>query len=207
MSKLAHILSVEIRKPDFTGYKKTDPIAAISEGTLWLGPRPQLEELDPNDRAGPTAILQLIPYVVVRHGSEVVAYVRPSKGNETRLHGKVSVGLGGHVDLADIVHVDSVVDLDATLRDACVRELEEEVSLKVEPSSINWSGLIYRTDGPVDRVHLGVVAEIEASDEMREALRSSDETGELRFTNPSTITADMAEYEIEAWTKAVLHLD
>ena len=207
MSKLAHILSVETVKPDFTGFQRNDPIEFISRGTLWLGPRPHLEELDPLETSTDTAILQLIPYVVIHHGGKVAAYVRPNKGNEARLHGKVSVGLGGHVDLADVIHTDSVLDLDATLRDACVREVEEEVSLKVDPATIKWSGLIYRKDGPVDRVHLGIVAEIHADDRMLKAISSSEETGEIRFTNPSTIEADMAEYEIEAWTRAVLELD
>lgn len=207
MSKLAHILAVEIDKPDFTGFVRIDPIAKISEGTLWIGPRPHLEELDPDLTETNKAILQLIPYVVVRYNNKVLAYVRPNKGNEARLHGKVSVGLGGHVDLADAVHEDSVVDIDATLRESCVRELFEEVSITVDPQDIKWSGLIYRKDGPVDRVHLGVVAEIEADEAMHKSICSSEETGKIRFTDPSTITADMAEYEIEAWTKAVLDID
>lgn len=207
MSKLAHILAVEIAKPDFTGFARVDPIAKISEGNLWIGPRPHLEELDPDLTKSDKTILQLIPYVVVRYNGNVLAYVRPNKGNEVRLHGKVSVGLGGHVDLADAVHEDSVVNIDATLRESCVRELFEEVSITVDPQDIRWSGLIYRRDGPVDRVHLGVVAEIEADEAMHKSICSSEETGKIRFTNPSTITADMAEYEIEAWTKAVLELD
>ena len=207
MSKLAHILAIEIQKPDFIGFNRTDPFTFIDKGDVFLGYRPHLEELDPENNDSEKATLQFIPYVVVKHKGNVLAYVRPNAGNEARLHGKVSVGLGGHVDLADVEHEDSVIDIDKTLRTSCVRELEEEISLSLDPEQINWAGLIYRTDGPVDRVHLGIVAEIEIDDETEKSIRASKETGELKFVNPSEIEAEMAEYEIEAWTKAVLEID
>lgn len=209
VSKQAHILAIEIPDPDFTGFRETDPIAYLAEGTIWIGPRPHLETLDPTHGEHPhrNSILQFIPYVVVRHRGDILAYIRPTHGNEGRLHGKVSVGVGGHVDLADVVHEDSVVDLDATLRQSCAREIMEEIGHHVEPSAITWDGLIVRRDTDVDRVHLGVVAHIDLTDNEKAGLRPNPEIGEVRFMDASTFAAEMAEYDIEPWSRAVLHID
>ena len=39
---------------------------------------------------------QIIPYVILRRGDEVFVTRRLSKGGEARLHGKISIGIGGH---------------------------------------------------------------------------------------------------------------
>jgi len=133
MSKNAHILVVETENPEFEGYVDMDPIEYISRGNLWFGYRPHLETLDPQAEGHPHAssFLQLIPYVILKHEGRVGTYIRPDKGNEGRLHGKASIGVGGHIDLEDVVHEDSVVDLDQTLRLSCIREIREEVDLSV----------------------------------------------------------------------------
>ena len=43
---------------------------------------------------------QLIPYAALRHRDKVFAY-RRGGGAETRLHGRWSIGIGGHVNPAD----------------------------------------------------------------------------------------------------------
>ncbi len=63
---------------------------------------------------------QVLPYVVARQkqpdGSYVYYRYRRTKGvGESRLAGNGSIGYGGHVDLADIVHHNSVIDLPETL--------------------------------------------------------------------------------------------
>lgn len=209
MSKQAHILAVEIKDPEFEGYEERDPIEYINQGTVWIGPRPYLETLDPHEEAHPysASILQLIPYVVLRHEGKVLTYVRPTKGNEGRLHNNVSVGIGGHVDLQDAVHEDSVLDIDQTLKLSCIREVQEELGLEIEGSDLEWKGLIVRRDRSVDRVHLGVVAEIELDDDMKAQIEPNAEIGEIQFIDPETFAEQMAGNEIEAWTKAVLFID
>ena len=209
MSKQAHILAVEIADPEFDGFRETDPIDYLSRGHVWLGYRPYLETLDPKAEGHPysASLLQLIPYVVLKYQGCVLTYVRPDKGNEGRLHGKASIGVGGHIDLQDVVHEDSVLDLDQTLRLSCIREIREEIGLEIEGDDLHWKGLIVRRDKDVDRVHLGIVAEIDLDDEMRGQIEPNGEIGEIRFINPSTFAADMSGNEIEAWTKAVLSID
>ena len=45
--------------------------------------------------------LQVIPYIVMRQGHKVLVYRRTTKGGESRLHHKWSLGVGGHVNQED----------------------------------------------------------------------------------------------------------
>ena len=62
---------------------------------------------------------QLIPYVVVRDGAHVFLMRRTDAGGDARLHGKASIGVGGHLNPVD----DGEDALDAGLR----REWAEEL--------------------------------------------------------------------------------
>lgn len=76
--------------------------------------------------------LQIIPYITLldetnKEDDVLYIYSRGKGGNENRLHGKCSIGLGGHVEELPneehgIIHV---------LTEATIRELNEEVGLPV----------------------------------------------------------------------------
>jgi predicted NUDIX family phosphoesterase len=94
---------------------------------------------------------QIIPYAVVVRGDAVFSFRRTDRGGERRLHGKRSIGVGGHVN---------PVDSGDVVQDALRRELEEELRL---PGA--WRarivGLLNDDSTPVGRVHLGVVAVVD----------------------------------------------
>jgi predicted NUDIX family phosphoesterase len=117
---------------------------------LWFGPRGWLET-DETYR-------QLVSYVVFRHGHSVLVYRRTPKGGETRLHGRLSVGVGGHVNVTDVTSSEGTVDLAATLRRACAREIAEEISCGII-EKLETVGIIKESVNAVSRVHLGVVVE------------------------------------------------
>ncbi len=95
---------------------------------------------------------QLIPYVVIIRGREVFSYRRSPKGGEGRLHGKWSVGVGGHINEPDGASTESAY------WNGLWRELEEEVGLPKEKMESNdILGLLYDPSTEVGRVHLGVV--------------------------------------------------
>lgn len=123
-------------------------LLAVDE--LWLGPRASLET-DETYR-------QLVSYVVFRHGYSVLVYRRAPKGGETRLHGRLSVGVGGHVNVTDVTSSNGTVDLLATLRRACAREVAEEISCGTI-EKLETVGIIKESVNAVSRVHLGVVVE------------------------------------------------
>jgi len=100
---------------------------------------------------------QLLPYVTLHdEQSRFFVYGRGPKGGEQRLVGKLSLGLGGHVDTAPFG-----VSLEEHLVLEAFRELEEEASLKPDGRSLIRAALISDQvpDGnlvSVGSVHLGI---------------------------------------------------
>jgi predicted NUDIX family phosphoesterase len=97
---------------------------------------------------------QLIPYVVVRNGESVFLMHRTDAGGDPRLHGKASIGVGGHLNPVD----EGEDALMAGLR----REWAEELVADWEPE-FRLVGLLNDDSNPVGSVHLGVVFEVEAA--------------------------------------------
>jgi predicted NUDIX family phosphoesterase len=125
-----------------------DALDLLRAAGLWIGPRAVLE--------GNEAFRQVISYTVLRVGDGFVTYRRAVSGREPRLHGRVSVGIGGHVDFHDVVRVDNMIGLERSLRAAADREVQEELGLHL-PCSKDKLGLLVDNDTAVGRVHVGVV--------------------------------------------------
>lgn len=94
---------------------------------------------------------QLIPYVLVICNDRILRYRRGKGGQETRLHGLYSVGIGGHISEEDHGLFSHAVGYRESMR----RELMEEVAIgdakEAAVAAINDDG----TD--VGYVHFGVV--------------------------------------------------
>src|SRR6266699_1925354 len=69
---------------------------------------------------------QLIPYVLVIRNDRILRYRRGRGGQETRLHGLYSVGIGGHISDED----HGLFSNDLGYRDGMRRELMEEVAVE-----------------------------------------------------------------------------
>ena len=100
---------------------------------------------------------QLIPYVVLCHedgsGCETIfQYTRGMRQDESRLRGKRSVGIGGHISLKDSASNGT----GSAYLEGMARELAEEVSIET-PYRERCVGLINDDDTDVGRVHLGIV--------------------------------------------------
>jgi len=93
---------------------------------------------------------QIIPYVVVMHGDDVFTLRRLRKQTETRLHDKVSIGIGGHINPGH--------DVLAGLH----KELEEEIAVN-DPFALEFAGILNDESTEVSRVHLGAVYVLGAS--------------------------------------------
>lgn len=93
---------------------------------------------------------QLIPYVSVICNGFILALERTTAQGETRLHGKLSLGVGGHINPQD-----RGKDLQETISQAMTRELREELWLqaKIPPQ---LAGLINDDTNSVGSVHLGI---------------------------------------------------
>lgn len=133
---------------------------------------------------------QLIPYVVVRDGGRVFLMRRTDAGGDARLHGKASIGVGGHLNPVD----EGEDPLLAGLR----REWDEELEADWEPE-FRLVGLLNDDSNPVGAVHLGVVFTVEA-DGRTVTVRERDKlTGE--FVEPDAVRA--AWDRLETWSQLV----
>jgi predicted NUDIX family phosphoesterase len=103
---------------------------------------------------------QIIPYVLIRHQNRFLLTQRTSRQTEKRLHGKYSVGIGGHInDLEqstghkDVIHA------------GLERELNEEVRVLGARRSLELVGVISDDSTDVGKVHLGLVFILEVDSE------------------------------------------
>ena len=145
----SHVNSLELSE-GFTALSPQNIARIFDPSEIWLGPRDLLENNED--------FRQLVSYLVLRHEGSVFVYRRTAKGGESRLHGRASVGVGGHWNVGDVVSDNGVIDAMATLRRACMRELAEEIEC-LPPEQVNMVGVIKESDSAVSRVHLGVVVE------------------------------------------------
>lgn len=142
-------LSSEFRGTGFHAATAEEALRALHSAGLWIGPRDALEEN--------SDYRQIIPYVVLRCGDDFIRYTRTPAGGETRLHGQMSIGLGGHIDMPDVVCTGQSIDLEATIVQASERELQEELG-EIDVARREWIGVLTDDGTDVGRVHIGVVA-------------------------------------------------
>lgn len=95
---------------------------------------------------------QLIPYIMMTDGhGRFACYLR--HGNEKRLHGLYSCGIGGHID-----EVDKAGTIMETVKNGMYRELSEELkNFQKEKISLEYRGIINEVKTKVGLVHIGLV--------------------------------------------------
>jgi predicted NUDIX family phosphoesterase len=172
---------------DFSGIRPADEAAvgdlrtAVRVGGRFMD-RPLAEESP--------AFKQLIPYVVVRDGPRVYLLERSGAGGDPRLHGKASIGIGGHLNPVD--------EGGDPLTDGLRREWSEELVADWEPE-FRLVGLLNDDSNPVGSVHLGVVFEVEAAGRSVEVRERDKLTG--RFVTVAEVRA--AWDRMETWSRLV----
>ncbi|HVM61573.1 MAG TPA: hypothetical protein VMV72_11985 [Verrucomicrobiae bacterium] len=102
---------------------------------------------------------QLIPYVLLFCNGRVLRYRRGKGGQETRLHGLYSLGIGGHISEED----HGLFASDRGYQDGMRRELVEEVDVgEVKEAAV---AVINDDSTDVGAVHFGVVHIAQVPDE------------------------------------------
>jgi predicted NUDIX family phosphoesterase len=142
---------------------------------------------------------QVIPYSIVLFAGQVLLLERLKAGGEARLHHKLSIGVGGHVNPADLAASTAAGRGRALglLEAGARRELEEELELGGE-ISIESVGLINDDTNPVGAVHVGLVQRVTA--EGRVSIR---ETNALRggLVEPDELRGLLARgANLESWS-------
>ena len=134
-------------------------------------------EIDP-------AFKQIIPYLVLRDGQRYFLMQRTAAGGDTRLHGRYSIGVGGHLNPGD-----------GGLIGGLRREWDEELVADFVPD-FRLVALLNDDTTPVGAVHLGAVYVADA-DGRSVAIRETDKlTG--GFADPAEV-AGVAD-RLETWS-------
>jgi predicted NUDIX family phosphoesterase len=150
------------------------------------------------------ALKQVIPYTVVVSEDKIMLTKRLPQGGEGRLVGKLSIGIGGHMN-----PVDSSGDVEGEssetgdpIAECTLRELEEELWLegarRLEPI-----GLINDDSNPVGAVHVGLVQVLfleQGSARVRE-----EDILEGRMVTPDELLSLLAEdANFETWSRMLV---
>jgi len=149
-------------------------------------PRPDAEE-DPSYK-------QIIPYVVLRNGDKVFFTRRLKKGGEARLHGLLSIGIGGHINPVDETERSEV------LMKGLERELDEEVSIE-KRGELQPRGVINDDTNGVGSVHLGLCFTLEVSGEV-----SVKETEKLEGGWMTVAELKENRAHAETWTQIAMDI-
>jgi predicted NUDIX family phosphoesterase len=94
---------------------------------------------------------QIIPYVVIRNAGSYYLLQRTANQTEARLHHKLSIGIGGHVNPDT-----------PELMDGLHKELEEEVNVEGD-YDLAFFGILNDDTTEVGSVHLGIVYVLDAA--------------------------------------------
>ena len=109
---------------------------------------------------------QLIPYALIVCNDKILRYRRGKGGQETRLHGLYSVGIGGHISEEDHGLFSSGPGYHEGMR----RELMEEVAIdEIQETAV---AVINDDSTEVGCVHFGVVHIVQIADESVAGKRS-----------------------------------
>ena len=129
----------------------------------------QMAYLNRSEAELDTRYKQLIPYVLLICHDRILRYQRGKKGQETRLHGLYSVGIGGHISEED--HGLFSTDRGG-YQEGMRRELMEEVAVEEEKVKEAAVAVINDDSTEVGQVHFGVVHVMQVADESVASRRS-----------------------------------
>ena len=99
-------------------------------------------------------VKQIIPYVVIRQDGKYFLLRRLKKQTEARLHDKLSLGVGGHINPTE-------EEADDPLEAGLLRELDEEAAVETV-SSLRAVGFLNENNGGVSDYHAALVCLLEA---------------------------------------------
>jgi predicted NUDIX family phosphoesterase len=137
---------------------------------------------------------QLIPYCIFRCGDRILHYTRGKAGGESRLHAKISVGVGGHVNPIDTSHGRTGA---AAYHAAVTREIEEELDLPEEHEH-RIIALLNDESNAVGQVHLGIVHVVDLKSDVVSS--REDALLDLGFTPLAELNGALYD-RLETWSQ------
>lgn len=142
---------------------------------------------------------QIIPYSVVVRRDEVLLLKRLGRGGEARLHDKLSIGVGGHINPEDVAdeHNATVPERRDPIDAGSRRELREELTIDGD-YTLERVGILNDDANAVGAVHLGLVQLVRTAGNVK--IREEDVL-EGRFVPRRELASRLAEgANFETWS-------
>ena len=180
MNEDVMVVETALLRPHFTSrlIRNANAILDLINAQHRFIPRP-IAEVSPQYR-------QIIPYVVIRNGDDYFVLKRTSKQTEARLHHKLSLGVGGHINPGHSV------------MDGLQKELNEEVRVDA-PYELQFVGILNDDSTEVARVHLGVVYVLDVGQKRVTVIETEKMTAEWM----SRSAMREARGAMESWSEIV----
>ncbi len=173
--------------------------------STFLGPEARFRPRDEVEEDG--SVVQALPIVVVRNADgHVLRLRRREASSENPLHNKVVIWAGGHVRCEDADNGDPLLH-------CAIRELEEELRLQIERSSLRFVvGATYFDNGDRTSKHVGIVYEWQSKTNHVATVLSRSEFFERSgaslsgsFAPVSELVEDMANGKLtEPWSMEIV---
>jgi predicted NUDIX family phosphoesterase len=181
-------------------HRVDNAIQPLPNQLMMIGQREMLENSP--------AFRQILPYTIFMKDGQVLCMQRTSKGGESKLHGKKSIGLGGHIDAPDIVYdFNGALDQPATYLRTVARELAEELTYDGQPVSLGsarpeFTHFLIGNKG-VNQVHLGMLNIVHLGDQIDGSKFGTKDAGLtcLGMKDPAELVDDEL---MEDWSAEVL---
>jgi predicted NUDIX family phosphoesterase len=144
--------------------------------------------------------LQPIPYIIIKRGDLFYATQRLSGAGEGRLHGKIAMGAGGHMNPLE----EEWKSINEVVRVNTERELEEELEITGK-YELKIVGLINDDSDDVNRVHIGILGFLELEEDGEVTVRETEQLAGQWYTIEQL--RETATYEsLEQWGKIVVDM-
>ena len=176
------------------------------DAPLWDQILNELEIIPSSEAENDFTRKQLVAYIVIRTGDQILTYRRTPKTDEQRLKELYSIGIGGHVNVEDrsqfsLFSTDSGFNMEF-IRDAAWREINEEIVMDSrvmdEPKII---GFINDDSNEVGKVHFGIVWELEI-EQAEVSAKGTRGLGDLQFNTLPHLQANRDQFE--SWSQLLI---
>jgi predicted NUDIX family phosphoesterase len=145
------------------------------------------------------SLKQLIPYSIIVCDGRVLLFQRLATGGEKRLHGKLSIGIGGHINPED-VEGSSSADR-SPIAAGTRREIAEELDVR-GTFEVHTVGLLNDDSNPVGAVHAGVVQVVYVSGSVEIREREQLEGRLVTVEELASLLAGGANFE--TWSRLLV---
>lgn len=144
----------------------------------------------PEKASWASQVPQVLGYVVIVRDGKYLSYSR-QKPTETRLSGKRSIGVGGHVEISDMTNPNQTFE--EVLRAGIYREIQEELGMDPSQHALYLDRLIVSNKDEVSSVHLGYAEVIYLIED--DAFEPNEELYDVRWVTFQELKETREQYE------------